>query len=68
MLLRNYGGIKLWVPWSSLQSMASARTRYIKILERKWGEKWLCMREITSSSVRVCKLGPGKLGRENYTL
>ena len=42
--------------WTSLQSNASARTRYIKIIKRKWGEKWLCTREISSSSAVLCKL------------
>ena len=36
--------------------MASARARYIKKIKRKWGEKWLCMREISSSSAILCKL------------
>ena len=40
----------------SLQSMASARARYIKKIKRKWGEKWLCTREISSSSAILCKL------------
>ena len=42
---------------SSLLSMASAPTRYIKIIKRKWGEKWLCTHEILSSSALLCKLG-----------
>ena len=37
-------------------SMVSAHTRYIKIIKRKWGEKWLCTHEISSSSAILCKL------------
>ena len=47
------------MPWATLQSMASACTRYIEIIKRKRGEKWLCTREISSSSTILCKLGPG---------
>ena len=40
----------------SLQSIASACARYINKVKRKWGEKWLCTREISSSSAILCKL------------
>ena len=39
---------------ASLQ--VSHTARYIKIIKRKWGEKWLCTREISSSSA-IRKLG-----------
>ena len=45
--------------------MASARARYIKKIKRKWGEKWLCTREISSSSAILCKLADGKQIKSN---
>ena len=47
---------------ASLQSMASALARYIKKIKRKWGEKWLCMCEISSSSAILCKLADQSRG------